>query len=86
MRVGTTLSSLGAKALLIILLSIFTRESNDNKLEGWTLHWTGFMSRMIIAVFRLGGIIEVVLISKIILTKSGERNDQKCLQHSAGTP
>lgn len=37
------------------------------------------MSRMIIAVFRLGGIIEVVLISKIILTKSGERNDQKCL-------
>lgn len=79
MRVGTNLSSLGAKALLIILLSVFTRESNDNKLEGWTLDWTGFMSRMIIAVFRLGGIIEVVLISKIILTKSGERNDQKCL-------
>lgn len=79
MRVGTNLSSLGATALLIILLSIFTRESNDNKLEGWTLDWTGFMSRMIIAVFRLGGIIEVVLISKIILTKSGERNDQKCL-------
>lgn len=67
MGVGTTLSSLGAKALLIILLSIFTRESNDNKLEGWTLDWTfGFMSRMIIAVFKLGGIIEVFLISKIM--------------------